>query len=212
MSTMSRLTSLASLVIAIGAAPQLAAQTQALTFVSSGSVGNNNDQNVGWSFNVLTGINVTGLEWFDTNGDGLSQSHQVGIWNSVGTLLASAIIPSGTAATLTGGFRFVPINAVFLAAAGGYIVGGLNFANSTDRIESNVTSQTTVPEIQYVDATFSGLTSTFGRPDQFSSATTGFYGPSFTVSPVTSVPEPGTFVLMATGVGGLIVLRRRRSA
>jgi len=34
----------------------------------------------GWSFELVRPITVTGLAWFDQNADGLSHSHEIGIW------------------------------------------------------------------------------------------------------------------------------------
>src|SRR5215218_5905220 len=39
-----------------------------------------NNKTWGWSFYVTTPITVTHLAWHDTNGDGLSHSHQIGLW------------------------------------------------------------------------------------------------------------------------------------
>ena len=60
----------------------------ALTFnPATGGTGANNDQSVGWQFNVLNSVTVTDLEWFDPTGNGLSTAHTVGIWNPAGALL-----------------------------------------------------------------------------------------------------------------------------
>ena len=57
--------------------------TPALTFNAAGaSSGNENDQTVGWTFNVLSTTTVTGLGWYDPSGAGVSLAHMVGIWDS----------------------------------------------------------------------------------------------------------------------------------
>src|SRR5207248_1639986 len=60
---------------------------------------------IGWGFTLATLLTVTDLGYFDGN-LGLVDPHPVGIWDSVGNLLAAATVPSGTAATLVSGFRF----------------------------------------------------------------------------------------------------------
>ena len=88
----------------------------------------------GWQFNISTGFFVTQLGIFDAGSDGLGVSHEVGLWrvdsysgteqNATGTLLASATIPAGTAATLAFGYRWVSIKPVFIPTnTTGYMVG-----------------------------------------------------------------------------------------
>jgi hypothetical protein len=175
----------------------------ALTFTPGAFTAGNNNQSVGWQFDVLAPTTVTGLGWFDDNADGLSLAHQVGIWDPSGTLLTSTTIPAGTGAPFDGQFRTVAVAPITLLPGNGYIVGGENFAASTDRIASNVTSQTLFPTLRYIDATFSPIGSGFVRPATFSAATTGFYGPSF------SVPEPATAAVLLLGSIGLLMRRRQ---
>lgn len=190
-------------------APSLSAQTQALTF-TGGTPGANNNQSIGWQFNVLAGVTVNGLGWFDDGADGLSVAHDVGIWNPLGVLLASITVPGGTVAALDGGFRTVFIPDVFLPVGNGYIIGGENSSRSTDKIMFNVASQTVNPNLQFVDATFSNLNSSLERPTFFSGADNGFYGVGFTTQDVVATPEPGTYALFATGLVGIAFSRRRR--
>lgn len=170
---------------------------------ATGSTGFNNDQSVGWQFDVLSLITVTHLSWHDDGGDGLSRAHEVGIWSPSGALITSAVVPAGTAATLDGQWRVVPISPVNLTPGVGYIVGGYNGLNSTDRLAADVTHTFVDPAIRFIDATFSGANGIFERPTNFSSATTGFYGPSFN-----TIPAPSSLVLL--GIGGLASARRRR--
>jgi hypothetical protein len=188
---------------------------QAITFdEATGNSASNQGQNVGWQFDVLTAITVDGLGWFDERGDGLSVSHEVGIWDPSGTLLASIVLPSGTSAPLDGQYRTLAIAPIVLPVGAGYIVGGLNSSSSRDRLASNVT-QVVDPRISYVDATFSNFTTTFGRPTNFSVATTGFYGPMFRISSPRVVPEPTTLLgglLGLAGLAGMAWRRQRRAA
>jgi hypothetical protein len=80
----------------------------------------------GWQFGIQPfgpggtprTIVFTQLGVFDDGGDGLVNSHQIGLWRDDGTLLASTTVPAGTAAPLFGGYRYVPITPVVIPFTG----------------------------------------------------------------------------------------------
>jgi hypothetical protein len=182
-----------------------AAPIPALTFnEAGGGFGSNLNQNVGWRFDVLSPTYVTGLGWFDQNHDGLGTSHEVGIWDANGTLLTSAIVPSGTAARLDIQYRVSDINPLLLSVGTGYVVGGLNTEQSGDRLAANV-SFTIDSRLAFSHATFSTFTSTLLEPTNNSVAVSGFFGPMFEID---SVPEPSTLVLV--GFSGIVLVVMRR--
>jgi hypothetical protein len=148
----------------------------------SGSCGGNQDQNIGWQFDVLSAITVDAMTWFDDGQNGTERSHEVGIFDPVGNLIVSThvTIPAGAGAPLDGIWRSVAISPTVLPPGSGYIVGGYNGAHS-ECLNFNV-SQTVIPQITYIDATFSGFTGSFERPTNFSAAVNGFYGVGFQVS------------------------------
>jgi hypothetical protein len=77
----------------------------------------------GFAFTVLADVTVQALGQWDENLDGLSTDASVGLWSSDGALLASVIVPIGTAATMTSGYRFVTITPVQLIAGRQYVIG-----------------------------------------------------------------------------------------
>lgn len=199
----------AGLLLSVFSAASIA--TPVITFdEASGTSGTNSNQSVGWQFDVLSPISVTGLGWYDQGQDGLGVAHEVGIWDSAGVLLASAIVPAGTTGTLDGVYRKVLISTLNLGVGTGYIVGGLNSSNSGDRLATNVT-QVVDSSIRYIDATFSGVNGIFERPTNFSTATTGFYGPMFFIEDTASVPAPATLALFGLGLTGLGWSRRKKA-
>ncbi len=147
--------------------------------VSTGSAGGQSNQTVGWQFDVLAPLTVQALSWADEDLDGLSVAHETGIWAPDGTLLVSVVIPAGEGAELRGIWRSVPVDPITLEPGAGYIVGGLNSGLSTDRLAFNVDLTFVNSSIHFVDATFAPINNRFTRPTSFSSATNGFYGPSF---------------------------------
>jgi hypothetical protein len=175
----------------------------------TGTSGANQNQSVGWQFNVLSSITVNGLSWFDQGANGLFMAHTVGIWDSSGTLLASVLVPAGTGAALDGQFRTVSISDLVLTPGNGYIVGGQNFSSNTERLAANV-AQVVDSRISYVDATFSNLNGIFERPTQFSTATTGFYGPSFSVVATSGVSDSGaSAALLMIALMGCLSFKKR---
>ncbi len=199
---------LVALIAFINGVALCAAPVPALSFnEAGGGFGSNLNQNVGWRFDVLSPTYVTGLGWFDQNHDGLGISHEIGIWDAGGTLLASTIVPSGTAARLDIQYRVSDINPLLLAVGTGYVVGGLNNEQSGDRLAANV-SFTIDSRLAFSHATFSTFTSALLEPMNNSVAFDGFFGPMFEID---SVPEPSTFVLVGFSGIVLVVMRRINS-
>ena len=105
---------------------------------ATASSASNFNQTVGWEFDVVSTTSVTGLGWYDQGADGLQLAHTVGIWDSIGNLLASAIVGQGTTDPLDGLFRTAAITPILLAP-GTYVVGGQNFSSNTEQLAFGVT-------------------------------------------------------------------------
>ena len=184
------------------------AASPVLTFnTATASSGSENNQSVGWEFNVLTPITVNGLGWYDQNGDGLQLAHTVGIWNSSGTLLSSAVVAQGTADPLDGLFRTILITPVILMPGTNYIVGGQNFSTNSEQLAFGV-SPTTISSIAFVRGEFSNANGIFEEPTNPTGVSNCCWGPSFSVS---NVPEPSVVTLCGFGLitMGLAVYLRR---
>jgi hypothetical protein len=168
---------------------------------------------LGWGFDLLNAVTVTDLGYFDGNG-GLTDAHPVGIWNSIGSLLAQATVPSGDTATLVSEFRFVPIVPVVLGP-GAYSIGGYANSTSPDEFRFEVSSLTTIAGLSFGPANLYTKADSLTRPttkaDAFSQD--GYFGPNFEVSSPTSVPEPDGIGASLIGLLAIaLVFRFRRGS
>jgi hypothetical protein len=193
--------------------PSIAATIAALP--GSGGFQNSNygsNITLGWGFSVADAVTVTDLGYFDGNA-GLTDPHPVGIWDSIGNLVAEATVPSGAAALLVSGFRFVPITPVVLNP-GAYSIGGYANSTSPDEFRFEVSSVTTVAGLSFGPANLytqaDSLTQPTTKADAFSQD--GYFGPDFEVSGPTTVPEPGDIGVSLLGLAIVMRLRFRRAA
>ena len=160
-----------------------------------------------------------------TFGDGLLESHQVGIFDNLGTLLTPGVtIPAG-GGTLINDFRYVTLaTPLTLLAGGNYTIAGQiptvgGNANDVFRNDeavftfgSGVTK--TVDGMGNTPRSFTGppglnpsyTDGVFQAPN---TAETGYAGANFTY---TVVPEPTSLALAGLSALGFAAMRRRRRA
>ena len=202
-----RNTLLAALTAVCGSA---LAQTPAMDWATNSTNGTSVTSTRGYSFDVTEagGIMVTHLSFFDDGADGLTDRHDVGLWDSGGTLLAQTTISAGTADPLdaTGKFRTNGIAPIFLAAGTDYVVAAVFVVGSPDLQAIGMTGLAMGSGLAYGETRFNNNgVGTLSFPTD-TIAAIGLPGGSFQY---TAVPEPATFV--ALGVGALALILRRRS-
>ncbi|MES2306637.1 MAG: DUF4082 domain-containing protein [Gemmatimonadota bacterium] len=199
-----------ALALALLVAPTAARAQLGVDFTSA-SDANNGWFSLGWSFNVLTPFSVSGLGFYDAGKDGLNQSHEVGLWTSGGTLLASATVSSSD--PLISFWRFATITPVNLGV-GSYIISGAShnelypLNNSVGTVfDSKITYGTdwwTGGDPLVFPTTSNGLNA--GNP--------GWLAVNFLEEnpnhPQDIAPEPATMSLLATGLAGLAAAGRRK--
>lgn len=174
-----------------------------IDFTSAGGVGTNGSWSLGYEFQALQSVNVTGLAFY--TGSGISQNHDVGLWDSNGTLLASTTITSGSAAIGTGGFLFESISPVALTAGDYYYVAGETGSDSYSWAPSGVTVN---PAIAFVASAYVS-SGTLAFPGTTDSGTVGYFGGNVVLGGV-AAPEPSSVGLLLGGGMMLLGLARRR--
>lgn len=177
--------------------------------ISSDGGTNSGDYSMGWLFHVNQSITVDALGFYDQGGDGLISSHDVGIFDSGGTLLISTTVT--TANTLISGFRYAAIPPLMLAAGQDYTVSSVLFFGG-DLFAFNPSFAAVDPSVTFINNRFLP-TSTLDFPTSGAPATLGFFGANFNIS-TAAAPEmdprgaalPFCFVLF----GLALILTSRR--
>jgi len=168
----------------------------------------NEDFSLGFEFSVTGSATVLdlGYNYFSVP---LNESHQVGIYDSTGTLLGSVTVTNSS--TVDNGYLYTALSTPLTLSAGDYWIAGTTLGLNDGWIyqASNIV---TAPGISYVDSWF-----TNGNGGMLSFPTTDTGGArqylpvNFLLSSA-SVPEPSSIMLMATAVAGLALLVRHRLA
>lgn len=202
-------TALAVLLSLSAAAAPVHAQVRGAIVANNGQILQTGAWNLGRSFTVVSAANVVSLGIFDQGSDGLRNSHQVGLWNSTGTLLFSTLIASGTSAILDGNFRFNDIAPISLNVGSTYFVAATYADANDDPYMVNATFAS-APMITHMNEQWEwGSALVF--PDLINPNVDSYWGGDVRLVAVTATPEPATVTLLALGLAGIAVVRRRQS-
>ena len=200
-----------------GFAPSLLADNfgQAFTGAATGTTLGNGPYTLGWSFNVTSPITVTGLAVFQNNGVALLENHDVGIWNAAGGLVVSStVLPSDPCSLDQGGFQdWCVVGVKAKLAPGTYTIGAV-WNNLLDplifpgTLAGEGITNVNGPGVVLVQNEFiAGGVLT--DPTNTTGDTMSYFGPNFTYS-ASTVPEPGTLVLLGSGLLGAVGVIRRK--
>ena len=192
--------------LAVGGAHAATLFTPALTYSGGGQSLGNGPFSLGYEFTTNAPVKVVALGIYQANSGGLSDNHDVGLYDSEGDLLASTTIDAPNGSVSLAGFDYNTVPEITLAADATYYVGAeYDDGNDPVLFPDNGGVFSTISSISYVQ-------STYGNPTGFPNngyGTNGFFGPNIGVA----VPEPATWAMMLLGVGmigaGLRVARRK---
>lgn len=157
---------------------------------------------LGYEFTTNQVVTVTGLAFYDDQKNGLTQPHDVGIYDSSGVLLASVMVTDSD--PLMSWFRVQNLDTPLILAAGQtYYVAA---ETGTENYTWNPGGFSVNPAINFVSSAYiNSATLAFpGLPD----STVGYFGANFVLS---TIPEPTTLTLLGIGLVGLGILRRKRA-
>jgi hypothetical protein len=187
----------------------------AITFGNSPTTFNSAlDATRGWEFSTSEAISVSALGIWDMGSDGLADSHQVGLWDTSGNLLASVSFAAGNSGTLMGpdGFRFLDLASPVNLAVGSYLIGAAYAPDDDDQI-AYLAGPMSATGISYVGPKLSADGTGFAPPTDDSAASGGAFGPNFLFTEASAVPEPSTFTMAGAitllGIGYGLLKRHR---
>ena len=162
---------------------------------------------VGWRFDVNTAIVLTDIGVWNNDAvlgfEGLTSSHEVGLWDSAGNLLTSGTVNPGD--TAIGEFTYTDVADVNLVPGERYTIGAVYDILDNDNYISGPSTFDLADEINATtngvfpnDADLGGLNFPTGDSTNLARLGTNFL----------FVPAPSTAALL--GLGGLAAVRRRR--
>ncbi len=149
-------------------------------------------------------IVINSLGFYDYLGNGLAESHLMGLFDSVGNLLISTTISSGTGSTLEYGFRWKAITDTTLTAGSTFSL----ISQSNLDAHNMVRGFTLNPKVISVEGGYGGG-ATF-NPNLISTSKDNIiWTGNFNIAD-TQVPEPASLALMGLGLAALAFRPRKR--
>jgi hypothetical protein len=149
-------------------------------------------------------IVINSLGFYDYLGDGLAESHLMGLFDSAGNLLVSTTISSGTGSTLQYGFRWKTIVDMTLTAGSTFSL----ISQSNRDAHNMVRGFTLNPEVISVEGGF-GSGASF-NPNLISTSKDNIiWTGNFNIVD-TQVPEPASLALMGLGLAALAFRPQKR--
>lgn len=201
-----------ALLLGLGSAA-LKADTLGIDFTGTPTPVQTSVFNVGWVFTVNDNITLTGLGAYD-NGSlaNFPQDQQVGLWDSSGSLIASAYIGSDQGSVQIGYWGFTAIAGVSLIAGDSYTVGSQGGGPATWSQPTEVDSNITYDSAEYwVTGTNNSPLVEPTNATALPANAAGDFGGNIEFTTGASTPEPATMMLLVPALGLLALKRRKRA-
>lgn len=170
------------------------------------------NQDYGFKFTLSQAQYITALGIWDEDGDGLLDTHAVGLWTTAGSLLATVSVDNGStpvaSADASGQWIFENLASPFILDPGTYILGA-DYAGGNDPVRSATSGLTVTPGAIFIEPRYSSSeTPGLDFPDTVGFLSNSYFGPNLML---TAVPEPSSMLLVGllTAGGGFRALRRR---
>lgn len=207
--------------VAVASMDLLAATSAAQIQTLGASFETGGQGTLGFEFSVTEEVRVVRLGVFDGAGDGLAAQALVTLWldadsaapGNLPSALASVSVPAGTGAALVDHFRYVSIAPVTLSPGRLYVVGAYTATGEATEFNLGGSGSTGVfePRIAQVMDRFWWDDSPGGNGndfpiDSYYQPIGAWLGANFQL---TAVPEPASASLLAAGLLGAALWRRR---
>jgi len=186
------------------------ASTEAWDFATASNAYTNGNWTFGEVFVPTQNIAVDFLGYYAANGLGaFNSNHPVGMFDANGNLLASTTIDNTSSYTTSSGhFAFNPIAPITLLAGQTYVVEGVS---NTDNYTWNDAGFTVYAPINILGNNWilgNGLA--FNGTFLINDVADGYWGANFGWTGAAKTPEPGSLMLLSTGLLGVGGLLRRK--
>lgn len=173
--------------------------------ISSASVWGNPDNqswSLGWGFGVNSSVTISALGYNYFN-QSLNQSHQVGVYDSLGNLLAQTVVDNSS--TADNGFLYTSLTSSLTLSSGNYYIVGTT-QGSGDKWTYDVGSYTMSPDITYLGSFMAALPTGYATPTSTvlfpnnSQPSREYFVANFQTTPV---PLPASIWLFGAALAGL---------
>ena len=190
--------------VVLAAVAAVAARADTVGFTTTGGIALSGAlfDTLGYTFTLAAPIQVTQLGFWDFNANGLEAAVPVTLWNSAGTVQATATVPAGTMAGELNQYLYVTLATPVTLSAGTYTLGGY-VTGGDAAFQGGLTTITPAAGITY-GASRAGTGTGDPTTDAFNNPRS-YFGPNFQFV----VPEPSTWALLWLGSAGLAMLARR---